>query len=210
MKKLVRNGIEHVEDHARRSQRDGCGYDRAVAMFHPVSATPWYVVSEERVRAGLELRVFAEHRTLLVHDLLGTRHVFVDLHIRCIVMNGSLDRQLLAVRVANLERADRLRAELSRTVHHVLEVRRRERPRIVRRKQLRGGDPRQPLRRLECQAHRAGLESMRPHQGRGQVHVCVCRVDSKIGAVDVITVDLVNDPHRAVVTGNVPLIGVGP
>ncbi len=206
----MRHRVEHVGDHAGHPQRHRRGDDRAVAVLHPITATPGHVVAEERVVPGLELRILAEHGALLSDDLLGAGDVLVDFGLARVVMDRDPDRGLLAIAATDLERPDRLRAQLRRAVHQVLQVRRGERPGIVGREQLRRRHPRQALRRLEGDAHAAVIEPARPQQRRRHVHVRVRRIDGEIGAVDVIAVDLVDDADGAVVTGDVPLVRARP
>ena len=51
---------------------------------------------------------------------------------------------------------------------------------------------------------RAAFETRRPHERRGHVQVRVRRVDGHVGAVGVVAEDLVDEPHGAVVPGDVP------
>ncbi len=210
VEELVRHGIEHVGDHARRSQRDRRGDNRAVPVLHPIPAAPRNVVAEERIGAGVELGKLAEHRPLLANDLLRALHILIHFRIAGIVMNRGPNREFLAVGIADLEAADGLGAQLGRAVHQVLQVGRRERQRIARGKQLCRRHPRRSFRRLERDAHSATVEPAGPQQRRRHVHVRVRRIDAEIRAVDVIAVNLVDDSYRAVVAGDVPLIGARP
>ncbi len=98
MKELVRDGVQHVQHHARPSERGGRRDDGAVAVLHAVPAAPGDIVAKKRVRTGLELGELTEHRCVLLHDLLGTRHVLVDLGIASVVVERDADRLLLPVR----------------------------------------------------------------------------------------------------------------
>ena len=208
MKELVRHGAEHA---ARVPlDRGAFGDDRTVAMFHAVAAAPRDVVAEERIRPAVEFRELAEHRALLAHDLLRAGGVLVDVRLGRVVMDRRADGELPAVGIADGERPERLVAELGRAVHQVLEVRRREGPRIVGREQLRRGLPVGALGRHELHADGAPLEAARPHQGRRHVHVRVRGVDAEIGAVDVVAEHLVGDAHARRMLRHVPLVRVRP
>ena len=145
-------------------------------------------------------------------DLLRAGGVLVDLGVgrrrdgrRC----GSSSCLPSALRTLNVP--DRLRAELGRAVHQVLEVRRGERP--AGRRSGTAASRRfqsEPSGGSNVTRTRTPFEAARPHQRRRHVHVRVRGVDAEVRAVDVVAEDLVDDAHGAVVLGDVPLVRVGP
>ena len=185
--------------------RDRGRDDGAVAMLHAVAAAPRHVVAEERVRAGLEVRELAEDRAFLVDDLLDARAVLVDVGVGRVVMHCRPDSQLLAVGIADLERPDRLRAQLRRAVHQVLEVRRGERPAS---RSERAASPASSARSCGgSNVTRTGrTSSPRAHISVAGMFMCACVVSiAEVRAVDAIAEHLVDDADGAVVAGDVPL-----
>ena len=213
MEELVRDRVEDVLHHAGRAKRHPRRDHGAVAMLHAVAAAPRHVVAEERVDTAVELRKLAIDGALLLHDLFRARDVLVHFGVAGVVMDRDANRLRLPSGPSGLrtvKRADRLRAQLGRTVHEVLEVRGRERPAIAGRKELRRRHPVEAFGRLEGHTDRPAIEAARPQEGRRHVHVRVRRIDREVGAVDVVAVDLVDDAHGAVVAADVPPIRIGP
>ena len=202
----MRNGTEHVAHVAANGDRRS--NDRAVAVFHAVSATPRQVVAEKRIRAGVEFRELTEHRRLLQHDLLCGGCILVHISLGCVVVDGGAYRERLAVGVFHGERAQRVVAQLRGTVHEVLQVRRGERPRILGWKKLGRDLPRRLRGSHEGDADRTRVQLTSPYQRRGHVHVRVRRVDSEVGAVHHVAEHFVGEPYRTVVIGDVPLVRI--
>ena len=102
------------------------------------------------------------------------------------------------------------RAELRRAVEQILEVRRRERQRVIRRVELGRHPPVASSRWLEPDGGRSPLEPHAPHQRGRHVQVRVRDVDPEIGPIDPVAEDFVGEPDSPVVPGHIPPGHLGP
>ena len=126
-------------------------------------------------------------------------------------LNDSIVRAPFSGRVGirHVELADHQIGQLREAVHEVLEIRRGEGPRIVRRKQLGRDFPVRSLRRCEADLHRPRFLALHPHERRRHVHARVCCIDAHVRAVGRVAEDFVDDTNGAVVTGDAPDVDVG-
>ena len=120
------------------------------------------------------------------------------------------DRELPAVRVADLERSDDCSlSSVGLSIRYWRFGAVNVQGSGVGKSCVAGVQP-SPAGGRERDADRPRFEAARPHQRRRHVHVRVGRVDAEIGAVHAVAEHLVDHADGAVVPGDVPLIGVRP
>ena len=208
VKELVGDRAEHAA-HVALDRRT-LGNDRAVAVLHAVAAAPRHVVAKERVGAAVELRQLAEDRRMLADDPLGPRDVLVDVGVGRIVVNGRDDRLLPPVRIADLERTERLVAQLGGAVHQYCRFGAVKVQGSLVGNSCVAGFPLRAGRRHERDPHGPRVEAARPHQGGRHVHVRMRRVDTEVGPVDAVAEHLVHDSNQVPVLRQAPLMRVRP
>ena len=176
-------------------------------MLHAVAADPRQEVGDESVSLSFEGGIGAEDVARLANDLLDIAPEGSELGGRAVVVHGDTERRIRGA----LPERERLQGELphlARAVHQIGEIRCRIRHLVRPRKQLRRHAPGRTGRTLEVDGGGSVLEAPRPEQRRRHVDMRVSRVDAEIGAVHSIAEHAIGHAHRAVVSGDVPAVGV--